>query len=283
MGRGWLALAALAALAVMPTAEAATAPRGPAIAGVTTFTARTPVSRTVVEVPRPVAFSGSCFPESAVSVTGSAEQVMLVLIQRGTKGAGLAYFGRFPRREGSRTFSSMCGSPSVLAAGTYDVVLLRSAGTARVTLRTSLPGRAAFTPTHGSRAVIASLDTAFATDDASGTVVGSNGAQHVLAGRGLIVDAGWVQNGKTADLQSAGDCIVSQTPAAVPDDVAYAPGCPAGDSGSSIPGPAGAGQQYIGGSLSNIPTGPYADSVYYVNAGVVSSAGGVAAWIPFDN
>jgi hypothetical protein len=206
---------------------------------------------------------------------------MVVMVQRGTRGANTQYFGRFPRREGSRTFSSFCGGGAELAPGTYDVVLLHSVGTARVTLRTSLAGHAGFTPAVRSRAVLAPLTAEFVTTNPAGTVVGSHGGQAQLAGQGLILDAGWVHNSSIAALQTAGDCLVSQTPVQVPAPVAYAPGCPAGSSGSSLPGPAGAGQQYISGASINIPGGLYADSVYYVNAGSVQDAGAVAAWVPF--
>ncbi len=105
---------------------------------VTISAARAEATRAVVRIAAPVHFSGSCFPDKAVRVRGTAENVMLVLMRRTSAGSApteIAYFGRFPRAEGRRTFSSMCGGDQLLRRGGYDLVLLHTSGTARVTLQ----------------------------------------------------------------------------------------------------------------------------------------------------
>lgn len=249
------------------------------LAGVTTIAAAAAASSTRVSVARDVTLTGLCFPEAAVTFTGSADGAVLVLVPVDDPGNPV-YFGRFPKAEGSESFSSLCGSGAPLKRGTYTAVLLHSPGSVAVTLRLpGLTGKKAIKPAPSTAgAKLAKLSPVAPYDSLHG--VGTFGASDRLTGKGMVLVFGWLRTPTTA-VQTVGDCEVEGALAELaPLVVAQAPGCPLGGSGSNIPGPAGSGTIFHGGGVANVDPGVFSAGLYYVTQSQPKSAGAMAIWLP---
>lgn len=278
--RGPLLLSAAVALALLSTVNHPAQARTPRtmLAGTTSVTANSPSASAQVDLTRDVPFSGNCYPERAATVTGTAAAVVVALIPN-TDPGNPVYFGRFPQREGGHTFSSLCGA-GTLKAGAYTLVMVRTAGTATLTLR--LPGLA------GRRTVMAAPTRSGATlallapvspYNSTGSVA-SFGASGKLNSKGLVYVLGWMRSGVSA-MATLGDCEVDGPLAELaPMMLAQAPGCPVGGSGFSVPGPRGSGTSFHGGGLGNVQAGAYSAGLYYASQAPADSAGGMAVWIP---
>lgn len=234
-----------------------------------------------VVVPRTVPFGGLCFPEPAVTVSGTAEIVVAVLIPPDRK-VPATLFGRLPRRAGaSRVFSTECGGGSALAAGRYRLLLLHSPGTARVSLRLQgVRGRVALRPrpTSGARLVDLPVVPPY---DATGERAASYAATRAFAGKGLVEVVGWMTSGVSA-VSTLGDCEVTGSLASLPPAVAQAPGCLLGGSGQSVPGPKGSGTDFHAGGLGNIEGDTISAGFFFQSQAPATSAGGIGLWIPYS-
>lgn len=271
-----IAATALAAFVTTHPA-AAQAPRI-ALAGTTTIIAASASSSAQVDVHRDIAFSGQCYPESAATISGTAVSVLVALIPTNDPGNPV-YFGRFPRQEGGRTFSSLCGG-GTLKAGTYTLVMVRTAGTATLTLRLpGLPGRRVLAPAATRAGASIATLSPVSPYNTTGSMA-SFGASGRLKTKGLVMVFGWMRSGISA-VAMMGDCEVDgQLAEMAPMMIAQAPGCPIGGSGFTIPGPKGSGTNFHGGGIGNVDPGPYLTSFYYVSQAPADSAGGMAVWIP---
>jgi hypothetical protein len=278
--RAMLVVAAAACVLTGTAASAQAAPTPVQLAGTTAITASGPSASTTVQLRKDVTFGGVCFEDEAVSVTGSADAVLVALHRVG--GGTPHFIGRFPQRQGGSTFSSLCASRSSLAAGTYTLTALRSSGTAGITLRIpGLTGEASVRATRPSSATLVDLPPVSAYETTRGTVE-SFGATRELTSRGALAVAGWVdQAGQALLTMGVCDKKRSAESGAAVDAVDFAPGCPTGSSSSSLPGVRGEGVSYFASSYSDIEAASWGSSFYYVSQGPVVSAGALAAWIPF--
>ena len=271
-----LLLTALAA----PTAAQA---RSTAATGTTTIVLSAAAASATVTLPRDVSYSGSCFPEKAVTISGSAESVLVTLVP--AAGDEPAYFGRFPKRQGGSHFSNMCGPRTVLPAGTYQLVALRSPGSATVVLQfPGLTGRSSLRPTGSTSARLADLPPV-ATYATSEGVVSSFGATRRLTSKGMIAVVGWVQHPDVNAVGTIGDCEMRRDASAdsARDAVDFAPGCPNGSSSSSMPGPSGPGTDFFASGYANITADTWGAGYYYVSSTKAASAGALAAWVPYGD
>ena len=276
-----LPLALAGCLVAAGTVQAGAAPAPVTLAGTTHVSATAGAASTVVRLPRDVTLDGQCYGEKTVGVSGSADAVLLAMHPLG--GGEPQQFGRFPERQGRATFSSLCGGRSTLAAGTYRLVLLKSAGTATVTLRLpGLTGTAKVSPRTPSSASLVDLPAISAYETASG-VVGSFGDTRELTSQGALTVAAWVDTDLSA-VVTMGSCDKKRE--ATQDELAnardFAPGCPTGGSSSTVPGPRGAGMSYFASTYSGIDAASWGSGFYYVSQSPVKNVGALAAWIPFE-
>lgn len=279
--RVWLLIATTALSAMVLTTHPAGAATPPiTLAGTTTITAISAASSAQIDVARDIAFSGTCYPENNVTVTGTAAAVLVTLIYNNNPGTPAEHFGRFQPQEGGHTFSTMCGGGAALKAGRYTLVMQHTPGTATLTLRLpGLGGQRSFTPTATrSRTSIALLSPVSPYD--RNASIASFGATDTLTAKGMVLVFGWATTGLSA-VSSVGDCEVDGPVAAsAPAILTQAPGCPVGGSGFDIPGPRGAGTSFHGGGIGNVDPGLRTVSLYYISQAPASSAGGFAVWIP---
>lgn len=278
-GRALLVSAAVALGALVTTHPAAAQAPRLALAGTTKIIATASSSSARVDVSRDVAFSGQCYPESAATLSGTAAAVVVALIPVHDPGNAV-YFGRFPRQEGGHTFSSLCGGGATLKAGSYTLVMVRTAGTATLTLRLSgLAGRRVLRPSASHAGARIATLSPVAPYNSTGSMA-SFGASGSLASKGLVMVFGWMRSGVSA-VATLGDCEVGGPLASLaPMWLAQAPGCPLGGSGFNVPGPKGSGTDFHGGGIANVNAGPYSAGFYYLSQAAADSAGGLAVWIP---
>jgi hypothetical protein len=278
----WLAALASAAVVcgVSPAVTDASAASYVSLAGTTTVPLALPTSSQLVSVPKAVAFGGLCQPEPLVSITGTADVVVIALIPVGVASPTPILFGRLPKAEGGRTFSTLCGAGAVIPAGKYKLVALRSAGTATATLHLpGLRGRAKLAPHRAAMpATLTRLDPVDPYPTTSG--VASYAATHALTGQGFVMVVGWNRLPSSSILVQ-GDCEVSGPETNLPLVATEAPGCPLGSGASNIPAAVGPGENFWAGGESNVKPGTYSAGYFVVTGQAFVSAGAFALWVPF--
>lgn len=277
-------LAAAASLAVAgglaPAAVGAAAPSYVALAGTTTVPLASSTGTQLVSVPKTVKFGGFCEPEPQVSVAGTADAVVIALIPVGVTSPTPILFGRLPKSQGGKTFSTLCGGGSALPAGKYKMVTLRTAGTATVTLRLPTLGGRLRVATHraNAAATIARLDAVQPYTMTS--EVASFASTHPLAGQGFVMVVGWNRLPSGSVLEQ-GDCEVSGPESSLPIAATGAPGCPLGGGGLSVPTEVGPGDNFWAGGISNVAAGAYSAGYFVLTDQSFVTAGAIALWVPF--
>ena len=278
-------LAAIAGAAVVcgfsPAIDnASAAPSYVSLAGTTTVPLGLSTSTQLVNVPKALSFPGSCAPEPLVSVAGTADAVVVALVPVGVKSPTPVLFGRLPRAQGGKTFSTLCGAGATLAAGKYKLVALRTSGTATVTLRLpALAGRIRLAPHRASAAAsIARLDAV--QPYATTSHAASFAATHDLAGQGFVMVIGWNRLPNGSFLEH-GDCEVSGPEVDLPVAATAAPGCPLGGGGLSTPTRVGSGDNFWAGGVSNVTGGTYSAGYFVLTDQTPVTAGAIAVWVPF--
>lgn len=242
----------------------------------------------LVNLPRTTKLGGSsCLNPPELTITGTADVVVLVLMRQPYKTSdaaanGVFAVGRFPRAGGGTRFDTACGQNRTLTAGTYRLVVEHTPGTAAIALHLhGLLGKSELRPTARSRARLHMLPE-LTPSQQTAPVQAEYGGYETLAGRGIVLDFGFFTLGPATALANFGDCNVPPGQPPIPDAVAFSSACPTGVRGNFLLiGPAFGATSYFMGGYFNIAPGRWGDGVYYDNAGAATNSGAFATWIPF--
>jgi hypothetical protein len=279
----WLASAACAAAVcgLSPAIAATSASSYLPLAGTTTVPLTSPTSSQLVSLPKAVVFGGLCEPEPLVSVSGTADAVVLALVPVGVASPTPILFGRLPKAEGDRTFSTLCGNGAAIPAGKYKLVALRAAGTATATLHLpGLRGHVRLAPHRAAvPATLARLDPVQPYAPTSGAA--SFAATHPLVGKGFVMVIGWNRVQSDSALVQ-GDCEASGAETTLPLVATEAPGCPLGSGASNVPTAVGPGENYWAGGESNVAADTYSAGYFVVTGQAPATAGALGLWVPFS-
>jgi hypothetical protein len=266
-------------VAILPGwANAATA-SVPVLHGDQTFSAATMAARMIVTVPAPIRLPGKsdCFLSRTAKFTGTARQASVFLTSLPiSPDSAIIWISKVTLSGESRTYDSMCTSTQV-PAGRYVLQYVHTPGTSRV--RLTLPGLAGVGTLHVNQrddSVMAELPSVLSSPADSAT--STWGTRRELATQGSVFTLGVIAAGSSdRGADSQGDCLLSQELAAVPDAVAYAPGCPGGESGSRF-GFTGI-ETWQATLTSNIPAGSYGAGYWFIGTPTHRPLGAVSVWL----
>lgn len=273
------ALSACILLAVLSAAvgthSAAAESGSQQFAGRTTLVAQAAASKATVRLATDVELPGRCINTQAASYSGSAAGAMIVLTRLPYRRGDLVqYFARLP---GSGTLVDSFCAGRTLAAGDYEVVVLRTAGTAKWTL--SLPGlQGSFDVAlpSGSDAVLRELPMASPAAVARATA--NFGASLELVSAGNTIVAGSILASGPASLQAIGTCEYEPGSTPPPEPIAFSPPCPTAASSRTVT--ASSVEAYFSASATAPQPGTYRLGFYYAGSGDLRSGGVLAAAVP---
>lgn len=271
--------ASLAALVGTPaTASSGAVPKA---AGLTTFTSSASAARGYVDIPQRVVLptsSRGCPLSQALRFTGTAEQNLLVLTRTPLSPASkVIWVAHLRMGDVRRTYDSECLSSSI-AAGRYLVQYLHSPGTSRMQLRfLGLRGESRVIAGRPDGSRLRALPVVSPTVAEPATL--SWGARESLAKRGSVLTVGSFAAAAASNQGQAafGDCLRDATEAALPDVIAYLPGCPAGETGAAT-GPSGV-ESWNATLTSNLAAGSYGAGFWYLGTPTHRPLGAVSAWL----
>jgi hypothetical protein len=182
-----------------------------------------------------------------------------------------------PSREGTTWGHDLEGpvSDPVIPAGMYRVYVLTDGAPARVifTIDTA-SGRAAVQTTHTTELQIGKIDMRVSENNTG--AIYSAGEGRPFKGQGIAIMSTWLE-GDSIATGAQGDCMYFESPP--PPEIAYAPGCPLGNSRPTaiVPSPDG----FTGENASTMGFLPHALGAYHVISGEVSDYGAIAAWLKY--
>lgn len=264
------AAALTAVLAVVP----ASAEEPLLLAGTTTIVAPGGSAHMPVRVPATVTLPSGYLDPSYVSVTGTADVVVVYLVPARPRPLlqEPVTFGRVRVGTSRHTMAGFPNGVSTIAAGDYDLVVLHTAGTATVQLR--LPGLRGSTTLRVeglSPARIAPLGADPGVVGASGGVYGT------LPGRGFVNVAGFVRTDLQGGVTRLTTCF-KRPGDGVAEEVDFGSGCPGLQTVSFVvtQGKVSFGQAVF---LNHGP-GRYGGGYTYEMAGLSSASAGFVAWVP---
>jgi hypothetical protein len=278
--RALAAAAAAAALAVaVPAAlPAAAAAPVPVLAGRTEIVAGKGSTRMTVRVPRAVTLPSGYVDVRYVRVDGTADAAIAYLLPRRRPLMDTpAAFGRLGRGVGHPTVGNGPAGTDRVAAGVYDLVVVHSPGTARITVTfPGLSGRTTLRPTAPSAAALKALSVAPLPAGGYGPAGSTGGVAGTLGATGFV-DVRGVLRASTGGATRIVTCLRA------PDDVTpppadFAPECPGLRSAAFLllAGPF----RYFNGTFLNWGRGAYAGGFAYEGAMVPVAAGGFVAFVP---
>jgi hypothetical protein len=254
-------------------------PSVPRLAGTHTFASGPAATRAVVTVPAKVTVpGGGCALSTAAVFSGTA------------RAAGL-FFTSLPLNPDSRTVwlaqavgadgkrrlaDSECVGGDI-PAGRYLVQHVHTPGTSTWTIRIpGLKGTARTVMRDRDASVIEELPAVL--DGPASPSAHSWGARRDLAARGAVFTLGMLAGALSDQGQAVfGDCLLNEAAAALPDQVEYAPGCPAGGSGTSQ-GSVGI-ETWAATITSNLPPGSYGAGFWYAGTPTSKPLGAISVWL----
>lgn len=264
-----------------PLAPGAHADRAmiPTLHGLQTISSAQPASRTEVIVPNTVHLPGNntCLLSDTARFTGTAKHAALFLTSLPLRpDSRVIWLAHATWPTGTRSFDNECLATAI-PEGHYLLQYVHTPGTSSVTLRLpGLSGAGALTPTGQDRSLIRELPRILPS--AADPAVDSWGARDDLHGRGSVLNLGAVQGALTdSGAGVIGDCLLGSDGSALPDPVAYAPGCPAGGSGISS---GFTGKETWSATLSgNLSPGSWGAGFWFAGTPTHTSLGAVSVWL----
>lgn len=275
----WLAPALALILGAVGAPAAASGSAGPQTLGETTIVSTSgPSGRAVVTIPTDVRLGGGpqCALSKSLVATGTARHSFVLLTRLPANAdSRVVWLGSTSLGGLRRSYDSECLSAAI-PAGRYLLQHVHTPGTS--TMRFRLPGLrgTARIATAPDDATARELPPVFAT--AAEPAAYSWGAREVLRGRGSVLTLGTFSGVAQPGTVVAGDCLLGEDAAALPDPVAYAPGCPVGSSGT-YQGTSGT-ETWTATLTSNLPPGSYGAGYWYAGTPTHKANGAVAVWLP---
>jgi hypothetical protein len=218
-----------------------------------------------------------CLLSRTAAFSGTAQQAAVILTSLPvTANSRIVWIVHTTLSQQASNFDSECLSTEI-PAGNYLLQYLHSPGTSRVQLNLpGLAGNGLLMPPHPDRSHIEALPSVLSTPASSATY--SWGTRRTLATQGSVLTLGVIDAGISSQgLDAQGDCLLSADTAALPDPLAYAPGCPLGSSGISD-GFTGT-ETWQATITSNIPAGSYGAGYWFLGTPTHHPRGAVSLWI----
>ena len=270
---------ALVAALIASGAARAGSPTAARLFGAETLSAGPNAGRAIVTLPRNVQLPGhaDCLLSREAHFSGTALEAAVVLTSLPLNAnSRIIWIAHVTLSGQVRTYDSECLSTGI-SAGRYLLQYLHSPGTSTVHLTLpGLTGSGALRITQADSSVIEALPSVLSTPANSATQ--SWGSRHSLTAPGSVLTLGVIMAGlsnRGADTQ--GDCLLSPGTPVLPDPLAYAPGCPAGSSGSSQ-GLTGT-ETWQATLTSNIPAGSYGAGYWFLGTPTHHPLGAVSLWL----
>lgn len=287
-GRRLIAMVA-AFLALASGTVVAAAERGavPSLAGVQTLVG-SPVgsARAVVVINKPVVIPADvtaegCSLSRSVRFAGSAQQSLLFLTSLPlTPESTITWIAHVRLGSSTQTLDSACLG-TTLAPGRYLLQYVHSPGTSVITLRLpGLGGKSRLLPAGRDASQVAALPPVLATAASPSTYAW--GTRRSLPSQGSVLTVGAIKAAAPGVDEQVGygvrgDCLLNGSAAALPDELAYAPGCPAGGTGTAY-GNTGT-SSWTATFTSNISADSYGAGFWYATTPTSSPLGAVSVWL----
>jgi hypothetical protein len=255
--------------------DAAAAPR---LAGAHTFSGGPGSAQAVVTVPAKIAVPDGCVLSSAAVFSGTASASALFFTSLPlTADSRTVWLAQSVGADGKRRLADSECVGGDIAPGRYLVQHVHTSGTSTWKLRVpGLKGKAATRMTRADPSLIEALPEVL--DGPASPSAHSWGIRRDLPGRGSVFTIGMLAGDLSDQGQAAfGDCLVDESAAALPDQAAYAPGCPAGGSGT---GAGAVGKETWSATItSNLPPGSYGAGFWYAGTPTSKPLGAVSVWL----
>jgi hypothetical protein len=259
----------------------------PALAGIQTVTGTgATAERAVVTLAKPVVIpadvtAAGCALSRSVTYKGSAQQSLLFLTSLPLRAdSTITWVAHLKLGTSTQTLDSAC-TGTTLTAGRYLLQYVHSPGASAMTLRfPGLSGTSRLIPSMADASQVSTLPSVLDTAGSPSTYAW--GARRTLRARGSVLTVGAIKAASPGIDERVGyglrgDCLVDDSAAVLPDQVAYAPGCPAGGSGS-VYGNTGI-STWEATVTSNIGPGSYGAGFWYVTTPTTSPLGAVSVWL----
>jgi hypothetical protein len=256
------------------------------LAGVETVVGAGGAERAVVTVPKAVVVpadvtAAGCSLSRSVTFTGSAQQSLLFLTSLPLRAnSTVTWVAHLKLGASTQTLDSACMG-ATLPAGRYLLQYVHSPGTSAMTLTfPGLGGTSRLTPSTRDASRVLTLPPVLDTAGSPSTYTW--GARRSLVARGSVLTLGAIKAASPGADERVGygvrgDCLLGDSAAALPDQVAYAPGCPAGGSGT-VYGNTGI-SSWEATLTSNLTPGSYGAGFWYATTPTTSPLGAVSVWL----
>jgi hypothetical protein len=275
-----LAASALLAAAAGPVAASA-APSGPAVprlAGAHTFSGGPGSAQAVVTISTKISVPEGCALSSASVFSGTAAAAGLFLTSLPLNpDSRTVWITQTVGADGKRRLAESECVGGEIPPGRYLVQHVHTTGTSTWRLRfPGLKGNAWTRMTNPDASAIEELPAVL--DGPASPSAHSWGTRRDLPGRGSVFTLGMLAGGLSDQGQAVfGDCLLDAAAAALPDEVAYAPGCPAGGSGL---GQGSVGKETWAATItSNLPPGSYGAGFWYAGTPTSEPLGAISVWL----
>lgn len=251
----------------------------PRLAGSHTFVGRSAATRTVVTVPARITVpGGECALSSAAVFSGTARASALFLTSLPLNpDSRIVWLAQSVGADGKRRLADSECVGSDIPAGRYLVQHVHSSGTSTWTVRfPGLKGTARTSMRDRDASLIEELPAVLNGPASPSTH--SWGTRRDLAARGAVFTLGMLAGELSEQGQAVfGDCLLDDGAASLPDQVAYAPGCPAGGSGI---GQGSVGIETWAATItSNLPAGSYGAGFWYAGTPTSKPLGAISVWL----
>jgi hypothetical protein len=278
--RSWGSALAIAVLSLngAPLSGSARASVIPVLTGHIVIVAPSYPARLTVDLNRPISLSSECFHEPLVSVTGSADVVLVELIPKFSSAEGPVIIGRLPGKEGHRSFSNECGKGRA-SPGRYSLIVLHTPGTATIAItQAGQRGRTVLRPSLRSMARLHVLPE---VSPAAASPASASFGMFDTTKVGWASVVGWLHQQLPSANTTAQLCFAPSPMVGTPEALTFGPGC-AGNGSSNFVGTSGPDGVFSTGS--SYPTsGTVGLGFNYTNAGRVTQAGAIASWVPDES
>lgn len=275
-------LAAAAVFAAVAGAAAASAAPTPAgaqrLAGTHSFSGGPSSTQAVVTIPARVAVQEGCVLSSAAVFSGTATASALFFTSLPlTADSRNVWLAQAVGADGKRRLADSECVGGDIAPGRYLVQHVHTAGTSTWTLRIpGLKGRAATRMTRLDPSLIEMLPAVL--DGVASPSAHTWGTRRDLPARGSVFTLGMLAGDLSERGQAVfGDCLLNESGGTLPDQAAYAPGCPAGGSGTGM---GAVGKETWSATItSNLPPGSYGAGFWYAGTPTSKPLGAVSVWL----
>jgi hypothetical protein len=264
--------------AAMPSAATSAADE-PVLTGRTTFVGVAQASREFVSLPSPVTVGPGCLLAESAVFAGSARHTAIFLTQVPlTPDSPIHWVVRTTGADGkARVADSTCASGATLASGRYLLQHVHTPGSSEISLDLpGLEGQSEIAIRGADPSRMEALPVVLDTAGRSATYAW--GARHDLVSQGSVLTIGMLAGGASDRGQGAfGDCLLNDSMSSLPDPVAYAPGCPAGSSGT---GQGAVGTETWQATItSNLRPGSYGAGFWYATTPTSKPLGAASVWL----